>query len=180
MYVSKYIRHTDIEEFLRLLPSDWAIREGTLKEVIREFSDMTTFEFRRSLLYLVNQARTGRQSIQNHNAWLKAAFLRNGGPLITERMIEAQLDTLKKEQRPEQGRDMKELSDPSIQEDFDALRHYLSASAGIKATIERTSQERAASALRMTPAEKHSEIIQQALIDTAREFFAKKERVAKD
>jgi hypothetical protein len=174
MYVSKYIRHTDIEEFLRLLPSDWAIREGTLKEVIREFPNMTTFEFRRSLLYLVNQARTGRQSIQNHNAWLKAAFSRNGGPLISERMIEAQLDTLKKEPRAEQGRDMREAANPSVQEDFDALRQYLGASPDIKTTIERTSQERAAPALRMTPTEKHPEIIQQALIDTAREFFTKK------
>jgi hypothetical protein len=174
MYVSKYIRHTDIEEFLRLFPSDWAIREGTLKEIIREFPNMTTFEFRRSLLYLVNQARTGRQPIQNHNAWLKAAFSRNGGPLITERMIEAQLDTLKKETKAEQGRDTRETADPSIQEDFDALRQYLGASADIRATIERTSQERAAPALRMTPTEKHAEIIQQALIDTARELFMKK------
>jgi hypothetical protein len=175
MYVSKYIRHTDLEEFLRLLPSDWAIREGTLKEVIREFPNMTAFEFRRSLLYLVNQARTGRQPIQNHNAWLKAAFSRNGGPFITERMIEAQLDTLKKEPRSEQGRDVRETADSSLQEDFDALRQYLGASADMKATIERTSQERAAPALRMTPTEKHSEIIEQALIDAAREFFTKKQ-----
>ena len=69
---------------------------------------------------------------------------------------------------------MKETADPSVQEDFDALRHYLGVSADIKATIERTSHERAAPALRMTPTEKHPEIIQQALIDTAREFFTKK------
>jgi hypothetical protein len=176
MYVSKYIRHTDIAEFLRLLPADWAIREGTLKEVIREFPSMTTFEFRRSLLYLVDQARSGRQPVQNHNAWLKAAFSRNGGPLITERMMEAQLDTLKKEPRAEQGRYVREGADSSVQEDFNALRQYLGASADVKAAIERTSQEKAAPALRMTPTEKHTEIIQQALIDTAREFFAKKHR----
>jgi hypothetical protein len=147
MYVSKYIRHTDIGDFLKLLPADWTIREGTLKGIIHEFPHMTTFEFRRSLLYLVNQARTGHQPIQNHNAWLKAAFSRNSGPLITERMIEAQLDTRTKEPKPEQGKDIRATLDSSVQDDFDALRQYIGASEEIKATIDRASQERAAPAL---------------------------------
>jgi hypothetical protein len=53
---------------------------------------MSPLEFRRSIRYMVEQSKTSKQAIQNPNAWLKAAFERNGGPLITERMIEAQID----------------------------------------------------------------------------------------
>ena len=79
-------------ELLRLCPPDWQIREQTLVKIAETFPEMSPLEFRRSIRYMVEQSKTTKQTIQNPNAWLKAAFERNGGPLITERMIEAQID----------------------------------------------------------------------------------------
>ena len=183
MYVYKSNKHTysttgrrstgsKVEELLRILPVSWEIREGTLSSISREFPNMTPLEFRRSLSYLVNQAKSGRQMIQNHNAWLRAAFTKNGGPLVTERMIEAQIDGLKQETKAGQGKVPDEV-DTSLQVDFEALRRYLTASPQDKEIIDQMSREKAAPVLQMVPQDKHSDILQQALIESARTYFSK-------
>ena len=86
MYVCKrntYIREEDLATLLRKPPSEWQIREQTLIQIADTFPLMTALEFRFSLQRLIEQANTGKQAIQNHNAWLKAAFEKNGGPLVT-------------------------------------------------------------------------------------------------
>lgn len=163
---------SEMENLLRILPVSWEIREGTLVSVTREFPHMTPLEFRRSLSYLVEQAKNSRQTIQNHNAWLRAAFTKNGGPLVTERMLEAQIDGLKQDAKVVQGKGL-ENTDTLLQLDFDALRRYLVASPQEKEAIDRMSQEKAAAALRMVPKDKHADILQQALIESARAYFSK-------
>ena len=133
---------------------------------------MTPLEFRRSLSYLVQQARGSHQTIQNHNAWIRAAFTKNGGPLVTERMIEAQIDGLKQEAKAGQGKVPDEV-DTSLQVDFEALRRYLTASPQDKEIIDQMSREKAAPVLQMVPQDKHSDILQQALIESARTYFSK-------
>jgi hypothetical protein len=166
MYVCNRI-HTYIAELLRLCPRDWQIREQTLIKIAELFPDMSLLEFRRSIRYLVEQAQTGRHPVQNPNAWLKAAFERNGGPLVTERMIEVQLDqqrTKTNEERP--------LAAVETDKDLDILRRYVAASAQDKAEIDRLADERVRRLLEAVSADKHAGIREQARIECAREFFA--------
>ena len=178
MYVciTDNIKHTDIAEFLRIPPPQWQIRERTLIEIARAFPSMTALEFRRSLMRLVEQAAQSHQSIQNHNAWVKAAFAKNEGPLVTERMIEAQLDHTFPSSKAGQGKIPPIKDCDMVQADFDALRRYLTAIPEERAAIEQLAQEKAAPALRMMPSEKHKEIHEHALIEAARRFFSKKAR----
>jgi len=136
---------------------------------------MTPLEFRRSLSYLVQQARGSHQPIQNHNAWLRAAFTKNGGPLVTERMIEAQIDGLKQETKAGKKKVPNEV-DTSLQVDFEALCRYLAASPQDKEIIEQMSREKAAPVLPIIPQDKHSDILQQALIESARAYFSKSKK----
>jgi hypothetical protein len=163
------IKQTDMGRLLRSTPAEWKIRERTLTEIAKVFPDMTTIEFRRSLMHLVEQAKSSGQPIQNHNAWLKAAFEKNEGPIVTENMIEAQIDQVAKTGKGEIVKHEQE----TIQADFDVLRGYLAASSEEKAAIDQAAEERAARALSMvTSAEKRSEIIEHARLECAREFFA--------
>ena len=171
--ITDNIRQTDIAEFLRTTPRQWQIRERTLVEIARAFPSMTALEFRRSLMHLVDQASKSQQPIQNHNAWLKAAFSKNEGPLVTERMIEAQLDQTVPLPKTGPGKTPDTVGDDTVQEDFGALRRYLTASPVERAAIEQLAQEKAAPALRMMPSEKHKAIQEHALIEAAREFFTK-------
>jgi hypothetical protein len=166
MYVISKI-HTYMPELLRLCPRDWQIREQTLVKIIEAFPEMSALEFRRSIRYLVEQSKTAKHVIQNPNAWLKAAFERNGGPLVTERMLEAQID-----QRSTEMHEERALQVAEVDNDFETLRHYVVASAEDKATIDRLAEERAGKLLGSVAADKHDGIRTQARIECAREFFA--------
>jgi hypothetical protein len=166
MYVYNNKIHTYIPELLRLFPKDWQIREQTLIKIAEAFPDMSLLELRRSIRYLVEQAQTGKSPVQNPNAWLKAAFERNKGPLITERMIEAQID--------QQGVKMNEERPPPAEtgQDLDTLRLYVAASAEDKADIDRMAEKRVGRLLATVSADKHAGIREQARIECARKFFA--------
>ncbi len=166
MYVSSKI-HTYMPEFLRLCPPDWQIREQTLIKIAEALPDMSPLEFRRSIRYLVEQSKTAKQIIQNPNAWLKAAFERNGGPLITERMIEAQLD-----QRSSMTPSERLLPTVEVDPDLEVLHRYVVASTEDKAAIDRLADERVGRLLETVATDKHDSIREQARIECAREFFA--------
>jgi hypothetical protein len=131
MYVSKRIQ-TYMSDLLRLCPPGWQIREQTLVKIAETFPEMSPLEFRRSIRYMVEQSKISKQAIQNPNAWLKAAFERNGGPLITERMIEAQID--QRSPTFNTGRNMPTVETDS---DLEILRRYVSASMEDKVAIDR-------------------------------------------
>jgi hypothetical protein len=135
---------------------------------------MTSLEFRRSLLLLVDQVEKNHTTIQNYNAWLKAAFFKNEGPLVTQRMIEAHLDHLTQVPRLPQNQSVQKTVDDHVRGDFDALRRYLAASPDDRLAIDKITEEKMALAFRITPLDKHPEIREQALIEAAHEFFAKK------
>jgi hypothetical protein len=165
MYVS-YKTQTYMPDLLRLCPPDWQIREQTLTKIAEAFPDMSALEFRRSIRYLVEQSKTAKRAIQNPNAWLKAAFERNGGPLVTERMIEAQID-----QRGPAVSEERTLSATETDNDLEVLRRYVAASAAAKATIDCLADERIGRLLETVAADKHNGIREQARIECAREFF---------
>ena len=166
MYVSSRI-HTYIPELLRLCPGNWHIREQTLIKIAETFPGMSLLEFRRSIRYLVKQAQTSKHPVQNPNAWLKAAFERNGGPLVTERMIEAQID-----QQGTKTNEARPLPSAETDKDLDVLRRYVAASAEDKAEIDRLAEEWVGRLLESVSANKHAGIREQARIECAREFFA--------
>lgn len=163
------IKQTDIADLLRMTPANWQLRERTLIEIAEALPAMTALEFRRSLMHLVAQANRSRTEIRDYNAWTKAAFLRTNGPLVTERMIEAQIDQVTKtaQGKREPG------GDDDIRSDFAVLRRYLAANAEDRAAIDMAAAQRAAQALRIASAEQHAGIIEQARIECAREFFAR-------
>jgi hypothetical protein len=168
MYVKNKI-HTYIPELLRLCPKEWQIREQTLIKIAVSFPDMSLLEFRRSIRSLVEQAQTAKHPVQNPNAWLKAAFERNEGPLVTERMIEAQID-----QRRMKTNEERPLPSIETDKDLDILRRYVAASAPEKAEIDRLADERVRRLLETVSADKHAGIREQARIECAREFFAER------
>ena len=165
MYVSNKIQ-TYMPELLRLCPRDWQIREQTLTKIAETFPNMSVLEFRRSIRYLIEQAKTTKQTIQNPNAWLKAAFERNGGPLVTERMIEAQID-----QHDSAPKEQQTLPAIEVDPDLEVLRRYVAASIEEKATIDRLAEERVGRLRETVAADKHAGIREQARIECAREFF---------
>ena len=172
--ITEYIKQTDIADLIFLFPPIWNIRERTLIEIARGFPHMTLIEFRRSIVLLVEQVAKGKSLIQNHNAWLKAAFAKNEGPLITERMIEAQLDHVAS--RPKEKTvtisQRKDTKDSDLQAEISALRMYVTAKAADREIIDEKAREKTTVALRMTPADKHREILEQALIEASHEFFS--------
>jgi hypothetical protein len=171
--INKYILQTDVAELLQLFPPAWSVRERTVVEIVRSFPEMTLLEYRRSLLLLIDQATKSHTPIHNHNAWLKAAFAKNEGPLVTERMIEAQLDHIAQGAKGTQAKAMRTNEKTDLEADFAALRRYVNATSAERAVIERAAAEKVVPALRVTPGEKHGEIREQAIIEAAREFFAK-------
>ena len=171
--ITEYIKQTDVADLLLLFPPTWNVRERTLVEIARSFPQMTLIEFRRSIALLVEQVAKGKSQIQNHNAWLKAAFAKNEGPLITERMIEAQLDyvTSRAKDKTVMATQRKDAKDRDQQAELSALRMYATAKMEDREIIDEKAKEKAAVALRMTPADKHGEILEQALIEASHEFF---------
>jgi hypothetical protein len=164
---SMYVDKTYIRELLQILPVEWQIREQTLRQIVELCPTMGRLEFRRSLLYLVEQAKAGPE-VKNHNAWLKGAFERTGGPIVTEAMIEAQLN-----RRP-----VLSVKAPALEKDGDAeeaeiLRSYLTASAEEKLQIDQAAEERIGRLLATISSDKHDDIRTQARLECAREFFKK-------
>jgi hypothetical protein len=169
MYVSSsFYKNTYIRDLLKLFPVNWQIREQTLQQVWKGSPNMSGLEFRRSLLHLIEQTKTGPE-VKNPNAWLKGAFERNGGPIVTESMIEAQLECqpaplpkvidLEKDRRIEEG---------------EVLHAYLAADTEEKAQIDWMAEERIERLLKTISSEKHAGIREQARLECAREFFAAK------
>lgn len=175
--ITDYIKQTDIAELLRVLPPVWNIRERTLVEIARSFPFMTSLEFRRSLLLLVDQSRKSQTAIQNHNAWLKAAFVKSEGPLVTQRMIEAHLDQLAQVPRLAQtrthgGHEAKEKGQGS-REEIELLRWYLACGAEERAEIDRCADEKAAPLLGIVSGDKREGVIEEARLEAIREHIAK-------
>jgi hypothetical protein len=169
MYVSSsFYKNTYIRDLLKLFPAGWQIREQTLQQVWKESPNMSSLEFRRSLLHLIEQTKTGPE-VKNPNAWIKGAFERNGGPIVTESMIEAQLERrsaplpkfidLEKDRRIEEG---------------EVLHAYLAADTEEKVQIDRMAEERIERLLKTISSEKHAGIREQARLECAKEFFAAK------
>ena len=170
--ITEYIKQTDIAELLQLFPPVWGIRERTLVEIARNYPRMTVIELRRSLLLLVEQVAKSRTQIQNHNAWLKAVFAKNEGPLVTERMIEAQLNHVASGQKEKPTDVVARREGHEIHAENSALRKYLSASLQDRQAIEELAKEKAAAALRIMPVDKHDQIREQALIEASVAFFS--------
>jgi hypothetical protein len=164
--VCLYIKQTDIENLLRILPAEWSIRERTLTEIATQFPTMTAIEFRRSLLHLVGQARASRQAIQHPNAWVKAAFEKNGGPLITERDIDARLDY-----GPQTGQGRVPVPKEDDSDDAEVLQWYMAISQEDKEAIEQAAHERLETTRLLVSADKHAGLLEQARLECAREMF---------
>ena len=171
MYVCKrntYIREEDLAALLRRSPSEWQIREQTLIQIADTFPLMTALEFRFSLQRLIEQANTGKQAVQNPNAWLKAAFEKNGGPLVTEREIEARLDQRGSAKLLEQ---VPQAQEAEGGHDLKILRRYIIASPEERAQIDQMAQKRAAPLLTKVSPGNHGGILEQAKIESTQEFF---------
>lgn len=171
MYVCKkntYIQEEDLAALLRLSPHEWQIREQTLVQIADAFPEMTALEFRMSLRRLIEQAGVGKRTIQNPNAWLKAAFEKNGGPLMTEREIEARLDHQESDKPQEQQQKTEEQEE---NHDLEMLRRYMAASAEERTQIDEMAEKRAAPLLAAVSTDKHADILEQAKIESTQEYF---------
>jgi hypothetical protein len=175
MYVSSSLyRNTYIRDLLKLFPPHWQIREQTLQQIWRGSPNMSGLEFRRSLLHLIEQTKTGPE-VKNPNAWLKGAFERNSGPIITESMIEAQL-----ERRPAPIPKITDVDKDRRVEEAEVLHAYLAADTEAKAQIDRMAEERIDRLLKRISSEKHAGVREQARLECAREFFATKAKGERD
>ena len=124
-------------------------------------------------LRAAEQAGESRAEVKNPNAWLKAAFERNGGPLITERDIEARLtrgEAQKEAKVAPRTAEHPKDEDP----DVDVMRRYMAAPAVEKDEIDRRAEEKAAPMLKRVGADKHAGILEQARIEVAREVLGDK------
>jgi hypothetical protein len=164
------IKQTDMAKLLRLAPPEWRVREQTLMQIAESLPDMTAIEFRLSLAYLVDQAKNAKEPIRNPNAWIKAAFEKNGGPLVTEREIEARLEQTPLKRDVEKTRS---LENDEIEE-LALLRRYLAATSEDRAEIDRIAAEKAAPLLKIVAEDKRTGVMEQARVEAARAFFAQK------
>ena len=81
----------DVTQLLQVCPEKWKMREATFIAITDSHTEMDRTTFRLSLLRAVKRTKEGKTIIRNANAWLKAAFEKNGAPLLTARDIEAQV-----------------------------------------------------------------------------------------
>lgn len=172
MYVclNTNIKQTDIAQLLRIAPPEWKIREQTLIQVADALPDMTAIEFRLSLIYLIEQAKSAKEPIRHPNAWVKAAFEKNRGPLVTEREIEARF-----EQHPNRhGGPRLRSEEEENDEELEILRRYLTCDPQVRAEIDRMAEEKAALSLKVVSADKRAGVIEEARLEAVREFFCKK------
>lgn len=173
MYVCKkntYIRGEDITVLLQTSPTEWKIREQTLIQIADTFPNMTALEFRLSLLHLLDQAKNGKTTVHNPNAWLKASFERNGGPLVTEREIEVRV----RQQEVLTPAPPQKLGEEIQTQDIGAMRRYLTASPEEKAEIDKLAEKRVERLLATIAPDKHMGLREEARIESAREYFAAK------
>jgi hypothetical protein len=170
MFVCKNlnIKQTDLAQLLRIPPLDWKIREQTLIQIADALPDMTAIEFRLSLSYLVSQAQQTKTEIRNHNAWVKAAFEKNGKPLVTEREIEARYEKvpLRLEHPRETGQ--------GNTEDLALLRRYLACGPGEREEIDRRAHEKVTPLLNVIAEDKRAGVIEEARLVAVREYFSTK------
>lgn len=168
-----YIRGEDITVLLQTSPTEWKIREQTLIQIADAFPTMTALEFRLSLLHLIDQAKNGKTTVHNPNAWLKASFERNSGPLVTEREIEVRVRQHKA--------DLQALppkrSEEAQTQDIETMRRYMTASPEEKAEIDKLADKRVERLLVTIAPDKHLELREEARIECAREYFAAKAKV---
>jgi len=176
--ITDYIKQTDIAELLRILPPTWNVRERTLIEIARSFPLMTCLEFRRSLLLLIDQAEKNQTAIQNHNAWLKAAFVKTEGPLVTQRMIEAQLDQLSQVSGLAQTKKLEQQEPRDKGQggvgEVELLRWYLACGPEERATIDCRADEKAAPLLAVVAQDKRAGVIEEARLEAIRERLTKR------
>jgi len=172
MYVCKNvnIKQTDLAALLRIPPLEWKLREQTLVQIADALPNMTAIEFRLSLNYLVEQGKTAREPIRNHNAWAKAAFEKNKGPLVTEREIEVRFEqsALKRDvPRPANSAD-------HHTEDSELLRLYLACTPDERIQIDLMAEGKAAPLLRVVAEDKRAGVLEEARREAARAFLSKK------
>jgi hypothetical protein len=127
---------------------------------------MTALEFRLSLSYLVSQAQQTKTEIRNHNAWIKAAFEKNGKPLVTEREIEARYEKvpLRLEYPKETGQ--------GNTEDLALLRRYLACGPAEREEIDRHAHERVTPLLKVVAEDKRAGVIEEARLEAVRAYFS--------
>ena len=179
MYVcnkNTYIQATDITQLLEICPEEWKIREATLIAIADYYPEMDRTTFRLSLLRAVEQAKEGKVLIRNANAWLKAAFEKNGAPLITARDIEAQVT---REQGARPGRPaIPQAGQPAPvarPEEDEVLRQYMAAPEEQRREIDRRAEEKIKTMGRILARvgpDKHQAILVQARTEAARTVLA--------
>ena len=169
MYVSN-IKHTYYKELLRLFPSQWRLRERTLRQIESQNPALSPIHLRTSYLYLIGQAQSGKQRIKDHNAWLIGCF-KDGAP-ITEADIETLLENhyaVKQSQNPSGQTEENKREQQS--DEIEILRKYLATSDTKRAEIDRLAEAKAAPLLAQVGEDKHAGIREQAKIEAAREYF---------
>ena len=179
MYVCKkntYIQGPDLTELLQVCPPSWKIREATLITIADSYPDMDKTTFRLSLLRAIKQAEEGKTAVRNANAWLRAAFEKNGAPLITARDIEAQVTRGQggEAERPAASRTGR-LGTTVRQEEDEILRQYMAAPEEQRREIDRRAEDKLKKMSRMVAQvgpDKHQAILVQARIDAARAVLA--------
>ena len=180
MYVCKkntYIQEEDIKNLLEVCPVEWKIREATLITIADYYPDMDPTTFRLSLLQALEQAREGKAVIKKPNAWLKAAFEKNGAPLITARDIEAQVTrgqgaTTKHRAASQADHHLVPAAQP---EESEILRRYLAAPEDQRQEIDHQAAEHLAEMQPMLDQigpDKTQEILIHARIEAARAVLA--------
>ncbi len=136
------------------------------------YPEMDKTTFRLSLLRAVEQAKEGKPVIRNANAWLKAAFEKNGAPLVTARDIEAQV-------RGGQGAEPSRPASPQADQPTPAARpeedeifqQYMAADEAQRREIDRLAEEKLETmqaVLDQVGPDKHQAILVQARIEAAR------------
>lgn len=168
-----YVEKTYIRELLGVLPAEWEIREQTLLQIWRLLPRMSRLEFRRSLLNLIEQTKSG-PAVKNPNAWLKGAFERNGGPIVTEAMIEAQLERRPASTQKAYEVDKDKADKERFAKELEVLHRYLAASPEEKGQIDQMAEERIGRLLTTIASDKHAAIREQARLECAREYFSRK------
>ena len=171
MYVSN-LRHTDYKELLHLFPPSWQLRERTLRHIGTQNPTLLPIHLKASCLYLIGQARKGKQEIKDHNAWLIGCF-KDGAP-ITETDIEMLLENHYAIKQPKNPSQQAKIDRGGQQpDDLVGLRWYLSASEAERAQIDARAQEKAQPFLAWVEEEGQRQgILEQAKIDATLEYFS--------
>jgi hypothetical protein len=161
------IRQTDVVKLLRIPPVEWKIREQTLLQIAEALPEMTALEFKLSLTYLVEQAKTAKEPVRHPNAWIKAAFEKNGGPLVTEREIETRFSHPTAKSEASQRHNLER----EVSHDLDLMRRYLACAPEDRSTIDDLAEHMAAPLLKIVSDDKKPGILEEARLSALKEFF---------